>query len=248
MVIPMLYAFLITFIAGMTTVIGGLIIFLVKKNDNIIISSLAFAAGVMMTVSIVDLIPESFSLFRKLYYPIPTILFLFIFINIGIIISLLLDKKVTVQNNEIYRVGIISMLAMIFHNIPEGMATFIATNQNFHLGLILSASIAVHNIPEGIIISFPIFYATKSKKKAIFYTFIAGMSELLGGIISFVFLKPFINDFIMAALYAIISGIMLSISFYELLPTTFSYNKKGRGYLYLFLGIVIMLSGHYLLH
>lgn len=249
MVIPMLlYAFLITFLAGMTTVLGGLIVLLVKKNENIIINSLSFAAGVMITVSLFDLIPESLTSFKQDYQSFPAILFLLIFINIGIIISLFIDKTVSIKENKIYRVGIISMLAMILHNIPEGMATFITTDQNFHLGLVLSASIAAHNIPEGIIIAFPIFYAIGSKKTAILYTFIAGMSELLGGFISFVFLRPFINDFIMGALYAIIAGIMLCISFHELLPTAFAYFKRKRVYIFLLLGITIMLSSHLLFH
>lgn len=240
------YAFLITFIAGLATVIGGLIVIFIKKNDNVIISSLAFAAGVMMTVSLLDLIPESINMFSNIYKIVPMILIILIFINIGIILSLYVDKKVKITDNKIYRVGIISLLAMILHNIPEGMATFITTNNNIKLGLALSSSIAAHNIPEGIIIAFPIFYATGSRRKAIIYTLIAGMSELLGGIISFIFLKPFINDFLMGSLYSIIAGIMIFISFNELLPTSLSFKNKKITYISFIIGMIIMIISHFI--
>ena len=53
-----LLAFLLTFIAGFSTMIGVLVIFIKKKNhDKIVMASLAFAAGVMITVSVTDLVP-----------------------------------------------------------------------------------------------------------------------------------------------------------------------------------------------
>ena len=52
------FSFLLTILAGGSTMIGMLVIFIKKKNyDSIIVSSLAFAAGVMICVSITDLIP-----------------------------------------------------------------------------------------------------------------------------------------------------------------------------------------------
>ena len=47
------------------------------------------------------------------------------------------------------------------------------------------------------------------------------MSEIIGSILAYLFLAPYINDNIMASLYAIIAGIMLHISIYELIPTAY---------------------------
>lgn len=49
--------FILTIIAGLSTMIGTIPIFLKNKTDNIIISSLSFAAGVMLCVSLTDLLP-----------------------------------------------------------------------------------------------------------------------------------------------------------------------------------------------
>ena len=63
--------FILSFIAGLSTLIGSVFIFFNnKKKDNIIISSLAFASGVMSFVSFFDLIPGKEYLAKaKLVYP-----------------------------------------------------------------------------------------------------------------------------------------------------------------------------------
>lgn len=247
-----LYAFLLCSIAGLSTLIGTIIIFInKKKNDNIIIGALSFASGVMLCVSFVDLIPGSFNLIKNIYNFIPTLLFLFISFISGIIFSMLIDiylpdnyEKKNIDNSKLYRVGIIAMLAIVFHNMPEGIATFMTTNSSITLGISLCIAIALHNIPEGICISVPIYYATKSRGKAFIYTFISGLSEPLGGLIAYIFLMPFINDFIMGLLYAFIAGIMVHISIYELIPTSKKYNKFKITTIFFVVGVLFMLLNH----
>ena len=222
----------------------GTIFIFKKKNENMIIGSLAFAAGVMFTVSITDLIPESYSMLINLFPKFPAILYVLIFIVSGIILSMIIDKYIPTDNN-LYRVGVFTMLAIIVHNIPEGIATFMATNVNVMLGISLTIAIALHNIPEGISISIPIYYATNSKFKAIFYTFVSAVSEPFGALITYLFLSNYINDRIMGFLFGIIAGIMIHISMYELLPTSKKYNNHKLTYLFFILGIILMLINHF---
>ena len=222
----------------------GTIFIFKKKNENIIIASLAFASGVMFTVSITDLIPESYSMLINIFPKFPAILYVLIFIVSGIILSMIIDKYIPTDNN-LYRVGVFTMLAIIVHNIPEGIATFMATNVNVMLGISLTIAIALHNIPEGISISIPIYYATNSKFKAIFYTFISAISEPFGALITYLFLSNYINDRIMGFLFGIIAGIMIHISMYELLPTSKKYNNHKLTYLFFILGVVLMLINHF---
>lgn len=243
-----LYSFLLTTIAGLSTIIGCIFIFFPKKTNKILIGSLSFAAAVMFTVSFTDLLPESFGLLSKHFYLFPCVIIMLISMNLGIIFSFLIDRYLPVETekNSLYRVGIISMLAIILHNIPEGMATFMAGNTNLHLGMALTIAIALHNIPEGISISIPIYYATGSKKKAFWYTFVSGLSELFGAIITYLFLKPFITDQVMGYLFAFIAGIMLHISLFELLPTSWKYKSRGVTIFYLFIGFLFMFLNHLL--
>ena len=237
------FAFILTIIAGLSTMLGTIFI-LKKKNENIIVASLAFAAGVMFTVSLTDLIPESYNLLINIFPKFPAIIYMLIFVVSGILFSIFIDKYIPTDNN-LYRVGVFAMLAIIIHNIPEGIATFMATNTNIMLGISLTIAIALHNIPEGISISIPIYYATNSKFKAIFYTFISAVSEPFGALLTYLFLSNYINDRIMGFLFGIIAGIMIHISMYELLPTSKSYNKLNTTYLFFILGVSLMIINHF---
>lgn len=239
-------SFLLTSIAGLSTMIGIILIFFKMKNINkFICSSLAFASGVMFCVSITDLIPESLVLFSTNYNKILVILLCFLFILVGIIISMLInyylpDDKLK-EGNKLYKVGIISMLAIILHNIPEGIATFIAGNNNTDLAISLTIAIALHNIPEGISIAVPIYYSTKQKKKAILFTLVSALSEPFGALLAYLFLRNLVTDLLIGILFAIIAGIMLNISLCELLPTSRKYNFKFLTKLFFVIGIIFML-------
>ncbi len=240
-----MFPFILTSLAGLSTMIGCIFLYIKPKKENhVIISGLSFAAAVMITVSFTDLLPESFSLLKMIYKPFPMVILVLISLNIGMLISFLLDKYLPNQEESLYRVGIISMLAIIIHNIPEGIATYMAGSTNTNLGITLAVAIALHNIPEGISISIPIYYATKSRKKALLYTFISGLSELFGAIFTYLFLKSFINNQILGFLFAGIAGIMLHIALYELLPTAWKYKNKKLVYLFFLIGFLFMLINH----
>ena len=240
--------FLLTSLAGASTMIGVILIFIKKKNINkIILSSLAFAAGVMICTSITDLIPESLILLKTNLSGNISILICILSIILGIIISMLIDyylpdNKLKIDKNKsLYKVGIISMVAIILHNVPEGIATFMATNNSIKLGISLTLAIAMHNIPEGISISVPIYYSTGNKLKAILYTFISAISEPIGALLAFIFFKNIINDIILGILFSVIAGIMMQISICELLPESKKYHNTKYLITFFILGIIFML-------
>lgn len=248
-----LYAFILSFLAGISTVIGALVIFFdKKKNNNIITVSLSFAAGVMICVSLTDLLPNCFKMILNTSYVFPRIILTLIFMVIGIIISMLIDKYLPTEyenkdNNGLYKIGIISMVAIILHNIPEGIATFITSSSNIKLGITLTLAIALHNIPEGISIAVPIYHSTGNKFKSIIYALFSGMSEIIGSILAYLFLAPYINDHIMSALYAIIAGIMIHISVYELIPGAYKDSTLKKVLKYFLIGAIVMVISHTLM-
>ena len=225
----MLYPFILTTIAGLATLLGTIPIFInIKDHRKIISSSCAFASGVMICISVIDLIPESIKYLNTKYSSITVISLSFLFLMIGIIISMILDKTVDKysQSNNLFKVGILSMIAIILHNIPEGIITFIVSNKNIILGLSICIAIAMHNIPEGISIAVPIYYSTKNKLKALGYTFISALSELLGAILTYLFLGKYISETIIGLILSLTAGIMIQISYNKLLPTSNNYNHK----------------------
>lgn len=244
----------LSLLAGLSTVIGAFIVFFSKSgNKKMITFALSFSAGVMITLSFTDLLPTAEKALSDYFGIFTGIMLSLLFLIIGILIAMLIDlflsseKKCSssdYQNNNLYKVGFVSMIALMLHNFPEGIATYISGYQNISLGINLAIAIALHNIPEGIAIAMPIYYSSKSKGKAFKYTFISGIAEPIGAIFAFLFLKPYINDLILGVIFALVTGIMLYISFEELIPEArlYGYNK-----LYIFslvLGICIIPISH----
>lgn len=214
----------ISFLAGISTVLGACVILFKKDyNSRNLSVFLGFSAGVMIGISLFDLLYNSFIYLNNSNL---FIIKLFFYVLFGIFIALIIDKIVPKESSEIGRVGVISLIGIIIHNIPEGIATYITTSYDLKLGITFAIAIAIHNIPEGIAIAIPLFNKNKSVVKTILYTSIAGFSELLGAIISHYFLYNFINITTMGILFAIIAGIMLHISIFELIPLSLKNDKK----------------------
>lgn len=238
----MLYPLILTSLAGLATLIGIIPIFVkIKNKDNIISSACAFASGVMICISILDLIPESIRYLSSYFNSFGVISLCFIFLILGIMISMILDNYIDriSKNSSLFKVGILSMIAIILHNIPEGIVSFIVSNKNLMLGISICIAIALHNIPEGISIAVPIYYSSGSKKKAIFYTFLAAISEPIGAILTGLFLVNYVNDMILGLLFAFIAGVMIQIGAGKLLPTGSDYNKS-LSRIFFVVGFIIM--------
>ena len=217
--------FIITFISGITTILGIIPTYISSiYKDYVIRLSLLFSCIVMFSISIFSLIPEAIN---YIGFSFINIILLLIFINIGIIISGYIDKRIeSISSNSLYKLGIVSIIALVLHNIPEGIITFLTSSKDIKLGISIAIAIALHNIPEGISIAIPIYYSTNNRRITFIYTFIAGFSEFVGGIISYIFLYRFINNYTLFIILSITAGIMIHLSIFELLPSFIKYKKE----------------------
>ena len=234
-----LRALVLSFFAGMSTLLGALIIFVMnKKSEKLVTISLGFAGGVMISVSFTDLLPNANALLSQYGGYRFGILSEVFFLLAGVVIAGLLDRFVPHEPEEngdgkvhenLFRVGFVSTMAIGLHNFPEGIATFMAGYENMALGISIAAAIAMHNIPEGISVAMPIYFATGNKMKALKYTFLSGIAEPLGALLAFFVLKPFINDLTLGIIFALISGVMLYIAIEELIPSSrqYGYSKEA---------------------
>ena len=89
------------------------------------------------------------------------------------------------ESNKLLRMGLFTALAIGIHNLPEGLATFLAALHDPSVGIAIAIAIALHNIPEGISVSVPVFYATGSRRKAFAYSFLSGLAEPVGAMIAY---------------------------------------------------------------
>ena len=120
------------------------------------------------------------------------------------------------------------------------MATFIAALQNPALGVSIAVAIAIHNIPEGIAVSVPIYFATKSRKRAFIYSFLSGLAEPVGAIVGYFLILRIFNEAIFGIIFASVAGIMIYISLDELLPTAEEFGEHHVAIYGLIAGMALM--------
>lgn len=250
-----LIAFLMTLIAGLSTIIGSIIAITVKKDNTKFLSiSLGFSAGVMIYISLVEILHQAQIMLINIHGPklggiISLLSFFFGMVLIGLI-----DRVIPNENNphefnytlnnkpksQLYKTGVFTALAVAIHNFPEGLATFVTALSNPTLAIPIVFAIAIHNIPEGIAVAVPIYHSTNSKKKAFIYSLLSGLSEPVGAIIGYMVLMPFLNETIMGILFAMVSGIMVYISFDQLLPAAKEYGNHHLSLYGLIGGMFVM--------
>ena len=143
-------------------------------------------------------------------------------------------------NPKLYKTSLLVAVGIFIHNFPEGIAVSIGTIKEVELGILLTFAIALHNIPEGIAVSVPVYACTGSKKRAFMWSFLSGISEPIGAILTWLILAPFINNYIMNAMLAVVGGLMVYISLDELLPISRSLAKEHFSILGIILGIFVM--------
>lgn len=252
-------AFALTALAGLSTGIGSAIAFFAKKTNTRFLSvSLGFSAGVMVYVSMVEIFFKARESLQAVMGDKPgavatVIAFFGGMLFIGIIDRLIpqkdnphefnksgSDMKVTADKKRLMRTGLFTALAIAIHNFPEGLATFVSALQAPSLAIPIVVAIAIHNIPEGIAVSVPIFYATGNKKKAFLYSFASGLSEPIGAVIGYLVLLPVMNDMVYGLLFASVAGIMVFISFDELLPAAREYGEHHLSIYGLVAGMAVM--------
>ncbi|HOA35195.1 MAG TPA: zinc transporter ZupT [Bacillota bacterium] len=254
----LLFAFGITLFAGLSTGIGSALAFYAKQtNTKFLSGALGFSAGVMIYVSLVEIFAEARASLEQFYgspkgYWIATAAFF-----TGIAVAALIDKHVPsaenphelrdvtdmkemTKNPVLLRTGLFSALVIAIHNFPEGMAVFASAIQDQALGISIAVAIAIHNIPEGVSVSVPVYFATGDRKKAFLYSFLSGLSELLGAIVGYFLLLKFLNQALFGLIFASVAGIMVYISLDELLPTAEKYGEHHIAIYGLILGMAVM--------
>lgn len=255
----MVLAFLLTAMAGLATGIGSAIAFFKKAGKKFLSVSLGFSAGVMIYVSMIEIFPKARDTLARTYEAKTAALITIIAFFGGMLFIGIIDKLIPGEKNphetksingtgaqapadqtKLLRTGILTALAVGIHNFPEGLATFVSALQDPEIAVPIVVAIALHNIPEGIAVSVPVYYATKSRKKAFLYSFASGLSEPVGALLGYLLLMPLMSDAVSGILFASVAGIMVFISLDELLPSAREYGEHHLSIYGLVAGMAVM--------
>ena len=237
-----LIAFILTVFSGLATVLGATVTFFVKRNNlKILATGLGFSAGVMIYMSLTEILKESKE-FTTQYFGSHAALITFVGFFVGIIIAGLIDyflpahfgnelidknpEEISEEDEKTKKAGFLTAIAISLHRFPEGLTMFLVASTNIKLGIPLAIAIAIHNLPEGIAIGLPMYHATGKKRYAMLFSTIAGLAGPIGAIIGFGLIKIFMPQMAIGILFAMVAGIMVYISLDTLLPTAREYGEN----------------------
>ncbi len=258
-----LVGFAMTAMAGAATPIGGLLaVMLTRKNvTKMWAFGLGISAGVMIYLSIFDLLPEALALTQesdtKLSVPA--------FFVTGLIMTWIIDlathrwaeqtetidavslepgKSLCETQNKARSAaltgGIVTSLAIALHNFPEGIATFITASSDITLGASVAIAIALHNLPEGFCVALPVFCSTENAKRAVLFALGAGLAEPIGALTAFLFLGRFITPQILGYLFSAVAGIMVYVAVDEIIPASRQLSRTHHCITGFAVGIALM--------
>lgn len=248
-----LLALLFSLLAGLATCVGAL--FATSKKvlrRPFLAAALAFAAGSMLFVSFVEIVPLGITTLEENYSTDTAQLLTFGALSLGMLVVALIDRFLPKSfnpseiegkedaltsrdlkaNKRLLRSGLLVAVVLGLHNFPEGMSTFFATYQDISVGATIAIAIAIHNIPEGIAVAAPVYAATKSRKKAFIWATVSGLAEPLGALAGFGLLSLFMPTLLMGVLFGLIAGMMVFIAIDELLPAARRYQTAKHQVVY----------------
>ena len=257
----MIVALIISSIAALATVIGGVLATHPKMTTRPYLAmSLAFAAGAMLFVSFGELLPHSANLHDGTgggsTQAAAYIAFFAGMLLVGLIDRLLpsslnpseiegredaLDLKSKTAHKKLLRSGVLVTLVLALHNFPEGLSTFMASYENVTVGISLAIAIAIHNIPEGIAIAAPIYASTKNRNKAITWASISGAVEIIGAVAGAMIVGWVIPAEFLNTMLGLVAGMMVFVAIDELLPAARRYQTSGHQVVYgVILGMAVV--------
>lgn len=235
----------LTFVLGLFIILGSFIVFVTKNNSRFINFSISLAFGVMTSLIILELIPESYELISGKYNSIQTIIVMIISSFVGIILLKLLDLFIPDHDEKhssdnLFHIGYISSIAFILHNIIEGMAVFSTFTKSISLGALMSLGVGLHNIPLGMVITSAFYSNNKNKKKTAITISLISISTFIGGLIMYSFSNS-LSDLFVGISLAITFGMLIYIVLFELLKKIINTNYRKDTILGIILGVLILI-------
>ncbi len=234
---------------GGATVFGAVLGLLFKnishKFSDIV---LGFAAGVMLSASVIGLVIPSLERGGK-HGIIVTVAGIFA----GALCLNLLDKLVPhlhgPSGNDMEKhpatVGkadkiMLFVAAIAIHNLPEGIAAGVGFgSENIAEALTIAGGIALQNIPEGMVIIGPMLALGISKRRTFITTSLTGVIEVIGTLIGYFAVS--VSSAILPFSLAFAGGTMLYVISDEMIPETHAHgNQRGATYS-LLIGFCLML-------
>lgn len=220
---------------------SGAAILLWKKlqTDHALNHLVSFAAGVMLSAAILDLLPEAIELATEgtnVFIPIISGILLFFFLE-----RFFLWFHHHDETHGARPTAALVLFGDSIHNFIDGLAIAATFLTNPTLGLVTTLAIAAHEIPQEIADFSLLIYSGMNKKRALVFNFVSGLTAILGGIVGFYFLDKVQG--LLPIFLAFTAGMFIYISCADLIPELHRHFEKKKGWsqsLSLLCGVILL--------
>jgi zinc transporter ZupT len=209
-------------LAAMVTTIG---IYVIRRFERWgrknTIYFICFAAGVLISVSFMHIIPKAFLMNANAsIYLFAGYISLHLFNRF--INAFVCDKS----SDERYGIGLVPMLGIGFHSFIDGFIYSITFTVSIFTGLLAATGMVLHEFPEGIITYLLLVRAGFSMRTSLLLAFIAAaLTTPLGMLVSYPYISK-IDEHILGALLAFSAGALVYVGATHLLPQAETEHKK----------------------
>ena len=230
-------------LAGAFFLVGAILALFGKKRRGLIEFSIGLSFSVMILLLAFDIVPEIVELLSD-----KGTVFMYVFIIIGIVMLKLVDflvphhdhdQELKTHHRHLNHIGIISSLALIIHNVIEGIGIYNIALADFKAGMLMAIGVGMHNIPFGIEIVATLSETKKSKKFVIGNILLLTLSTVFGGLV--MMFDGSISDFVLGSLMSLTVGMIIYLVLFELLIELGASKNRKYSVMGLLVGVIFML-------
>ena len=253
---------LLTLLVGLFIILGSFIGFNYKDNKKLTDFSISIAFGVIISLILFEILPETYEILSGEIGTLRGIVVIIILSLIGIVLLKILDLFVPhhsheehhhhkhnvedCHNEHLHHIGIVSSIAIIFHNLIEGMSLYLVTSTNLASGILLCIGVGLHNIPMGLVIASTLTSSNYSKEKTLKISLIVSLSTFVGGLIMFIL--GGVSELFEGILLGLTLGMLIYIAIFELAHQIYHMKNKKVAYTGIFIGVGLLIISSVLEH
>lgn len=226
---------LVTFFS---TLAGGF--FTLKLKGNKVHYFIAFSAGTLVSISFLDLLPESVSIAANNSISLPLI---FIVVLVGFLAYHLLEKVILIHSHSQedesheHNVGFLGGSALVLHSFLDGVAIGTAFQANFQLGIIIAFAVIFHDFADGLNTVTVLLKNNSSRKKAVAFLFLDATAPVIGAFSTLLFTIP---EYFLAFILAWFVGEFLYLGATDMLPSAHRLKSSLKTVLATLIGVALI--------
>ncbi|MFQ5586495.1 MAG: ZIP family metal transporter [Thermodesulfobacteriota bacterium] len=231
-------------VAGLSSIAG---VFILLANERWALRNsilfIGFAAGVMLTVAFLHILPEALEANQSALLIVLITLLVFYVLE-----HILMIHSCAEEECETHPMGWIGFVGIGFHSSLDGMAISIGFESSFNIGIVASIGVLLHKLPAGMNITALLLHTGYGRRRTLVMSLIVAVATPIGAIVAHLLFKG-VSPATLGALLACSAGSFIYIAAADLLPETHRNSRKSNIILVIAGGLLVymvstLIKGH----